>query len=107
MDFDGVRFKNRNGGYTNNLPCRIGHFEERRKYREAAAEIRARFEEDLREAVNTRVKRELSDEQWKPFFNKAWEDGHSNGYNEVIIYADDLCDVIRPFVKELNLLICG
>lgn len=97
MDMEGIRNKEKGGGYINHMS--FGNtLKERENYRRKSALIKIDFEQDLREVVNTAIKREMTDEQWKPFFRNVWEAGHSNGYSEIIIYADNLIDVIKPFL---------
>ena len=48
--------------------------------------------------------RPVSQSQFEPVFDYAWQQGHSNGYEEVASIFDDLLTCIKPFRKHSDLL---
>lgn len=35
-------------------------------------------------------------------FNRAWEDGHANGYHEVVHYAEEYCEFIKKILTAIK-----
>lgn len=60
-------------------------------YRERDAEIRAQFEKDLAEEFA----HDLHEGAQGVIFNKAWEDGHASGYEEVAMHYEELTNIVR------------
>lgn len=77
------------------------HQVEMRKYREHCAKFEQQFRSDLLDAIARHT--HLNPEGCALLYEHAWDDGHSNGYSEVVNCALDLgdlvCDLLRC-VKE-------
>lgn len=86
--------------------------------REKAIEINSMYEEEVVE-LNKRKNAErdrihdliylrimddvghgLTKESAKAIWNKAWEDGHSYGFREVVIHAEQLIDLISSILEK-------
>jgi hypothetical protein len=67
-------------------------------YREDSHRLQRQFETDVLLYVKSEVGKELTDKQWQAVWHKAWEDGHSSGYNEILMAVSDLIDIIKTFV---------
>lgn len=84
------------GEYNNELDTGFGQKDKvlrkemRRLYNEETARLNHRFYLDLCEDLG-----EKDCPAIKVVFNKAWEDGHSNGYSEVLWHFEDLLDFIE------------
>lgn len=35
-------------------------------------------------------------------FNRAWEDGHANGYQEVVYYAEQYCEFVEKILQAIG-----
>lgn len=55
------------------------------------------FKADLRKELKCE---ELTDADWELLFRLAWESGHSSGFSEVAIYADDLAELALAVRKS-------
>ena len=55
--------------------------------------------EYTRESIINYIKEQLNcnDTQANVVFNTAWEEGHSNGMQEVYYWANELCDMINDY----------
>lgn len=93
--------------YTTTLPypfSRIKMSDEKRKeikdaYRNDNMAKGRLFKQDLR-IWATEVLGKITDKQFDPLYNKAYEDGHSGGHMEVAGTFQDLLDLIEEFVKK-------
>ena len=45
---------------------------------------------------------ELTDEQYKLCYQKAWEDGHSYGCDEVVLHMDDVVDFANRLLSTVK-----
>jgi len=111
MNYDELHKKINAGEYSSTLfypPYRKGK-EERKRYLEPDTASKKdwnqdthrlvqMFKADLKNYAETELGKPLTDTQLEVIWNKAWEDGHSSGYNEVLIYADEIIDVVKAFV---------
>jgi hypothetical protein len=52
---------------------------------------RDEFETDVHEAFNGKE----NNPKFQKAYNLAWEEGHSNGYTEVLLYLQDLMELIE------------
>jgi len=60
-------------------------------------QLKEAFTADLRQYIEHELGT-ITNDQFNAIFDKAWEDGHSSGYSEVLIYADDIIDVVKVFI---------
>ena len=60
--------------------------------------LRVVFANDLKEYCETVLGKKLSRKQFEAIYNYAWEEGHSSGYEEVLIYADGILEIVINFV---------
>ncbi len=110
MNYEQFSKKINNGDYNSKLPYppyRPDMAERERMKnadRQARDECRADenrlqkvFEADLRKYIENELgmSKPLTDKQYSAIFSKAWEDGHANGYHEVLLEADNLLDIVR------------
>jgi hypothetical protein len=70
----------------------------REAYRKDDTRLQSIFALDLRDYINSKLRTSLTTEQWQAVWHKAWEDGHSSGYNEILMVVSDLIDIIKTFV---------
>lgn len=86
--------------YKTKLPyyTRKGNPEGHARYVADESRLLKEFEQDLRVHGNLQIGFEMTDDQFKSVFEKAWSDGHAFGYHDVIHYFDELLNVIRAFV---------
>lgn len=56
----------------------------------------------LKEALES-IKQEygFNDTISKLILDKAWEDGHAYGYNEVNLHIDELAEMVEKIIKSL------
>ena len=66
-------------------------------YRDKMNEIDRWFKEQVQEAIQNEIHVSEKEKAASIIFNQAWEDGHSNGYNEVIYYAERYCEIFNQF----------
>jgi|WetSurMetagenome_2_1015567.scaffolds.fasta_scaffold04369_7 hypothetical protein len=89
---DDIFTKINSGEYDNKLPYRTKKENEQiwKAYHEESIVLYEMFKNDLFKyyGVENNPKKDL-------LFSKAWEFGHSSGYNEVAIYFGDLVELIR------------
>jgi hypothetical protein len=64
-------------------------------YREDENRLHKLFTIDLRLYAEYELGRFLTDKQWDAIFNKAWSDGHSSGYGDVLSYISELIDIVK------------
>lgn len=69
-------------------------------YRDKMNEIDRWFSEQVQEAIQNEI--HVSGKAVSIIFNQAWEDGHSNGYNEVIHYAERYCEFIQSILNAMK-----
>lgn len=69
-------------------------------YRDKMNEIDRWFNEQVQEAIQNEI--HVSEKAASIIFNQAWEDGHSNGYNEVIHYAERYCEFIQSILNAMK-----
>lgn len=68
----------------------------REDYREDTNRLVSEFKKDIQAAYG------IKDEKiFNPMYNKAWEDGHASGYEEVLIHFQDLFDLMKPLIDEI------
>ena len=110
MTYEKLRAKIEAKAYDTKLPYpsygMIGSSMTREQHREVAdawrkdrSRLRKVFAKDLKKYCETELGKKLNDEQLNSIYSYAWENGHSSGYEEVLIYADRILDVVRNFVK--------
>jgi hypothetical protein len=97
MNYDILYQNIQDGAYTSKLSYK----EDKQAYRNDQWLLEKQFKFDLRGYVEYEVGKPLTDKQWYPFYDFVWDIGHSAGYNEVLIYAGELIEVIVPFIKEV------
>lgn len=68
-------------------------------YHEDEYRLQKIFKSDVRNMIETELGKKLNDDQFNAIWTKAYEDGHASGYNEVLIQASDLIELIRVFIK--------
>lgn len=69
-------------------------------YRDKMSEIDRWFSEQVQEAIQNEI--HVSGKAASIIFNQAWEDGHSNGYHEVIHYAERYCEFIQSILNAMK-----
>lgn len=112
MTYEELNNKIENGDYNTKLP--YPPYRENPKDRESLKDIDRKlrdnyrldefrlkelFGADLRKVVEAEFGKPITDKQYQVIFNKAWEDGHSCGYSEVLIYASNYVDLIKEFLS--------
>ena len=109
MKYDELATKIENGDYNSKLPYPPYQKErteeqkaEERSMKDAWRQDKYRlkgvFSADLKKYAEAELGKTITDEQHSTIFAKAWEDGHSSGYSEILIYADDIIGVVKKFV---------
>lgn len=119
MNYTELSDKIKNDDYDSKLPfppfrpIRREHEEadksEREKHRESdramkdawhqdEQRLKMVFKADLKKYAESELGKPITDEQFDAIFHQAWEDGHSSGYHEVLIYADNIIEVVKKFV---------
>lgn len=88
--------KCRNDEYRVTVP----YVNNRNNYREEAKIKRNNFEEDLIEALveDYNINKAMAEK----VYEYAWEDGHSGGYYEVVIYAEKYAELVDDCISEIN-----
>ena len=118
MKYDELYKKTQGGEYNSKLPYppfrsvpkdhevadkRVQSDQEmKRAWRDDEHRLKLLFEVDLRKYLEYELGRPITDDQFVSLFRQAWEDGHSSGYGEVLIYASNLADVVKPFLMGLS-----
>lgn len=69
-------------------------------YRDKMNEIDRWFNEQVQEAIQNEI--HVSEKVAGIIFNQAYEDGHANGYNEVIHYAERYCEFIQSILNAMK-----
>jgi len=70
------------------------------KRRAESRRLHEEFEDDLREFITGQLGiGTVKDTEFKPLFDYAWEEGHSEGYRRVLDIVVDLLCIIKPFVS--------
>jgi len=72
------------------------------EYKEDERQLESAFKSDLRSCIENKLGVVITEEQFRVIFSKAWEEGHFNGYGEVLECAGELVDVIKAFVEGGN-----
>lgn len=68
----------------------------REDYRADARRLEGEFKKDIRAAYS------IEDEKiFNPMYDKAWADGHANGYEEVLSHFDSLFDLMKTLIDEI------
>jgi len=78
---------------------RMHDVEKNRLYRKDDRRLYDEYKKDLRRYLDTELGLRLTDKQFQAVFDKVWEDGHSSGYSEVLIYAGRLIELLEVFLK--------
>ena len=108
MNYDTFYNKIKDGGYENKMeyPDTFLRSKEpdlfvrmREAYMVEDGRLYMEFVTDARSYVEDEVDKTLTAKQWKAIFHKAWEDGHSSGYNDVLNHLSDLVDIVKVFLK--------
>ena len=60
-------------------------------------EAEKHFRADLRLAFE-HILGPLTDAQWVPIWEYVWEEGHADGYREVLGLSMDICSILKNFV---------
>ncbi len=109
MNYEEFYNKINNGDYNSKLPYphypinnayekSLAH-DAKRAYGENTRRLQILFESDMRKYLESEIGKPLTDAQFNAVFSKAWEDGHSSGYSEVLTCANNLIDLIKVFIK--------
>ena len=111
MDHDTIYSKIKEGAYTSKLSYppyrpktqdRIKFKDQdllaKKLFREDAARLLQQFQKDLRSYSAWKLGKRLTDNQWAAIYDKAWEDGSSEGYYQVFCEADELLDFVATFI---------
>ena len=83
-----IRQNLKDGKYTNNLPWVPNTL--RTAYRAEEQRIVAQLKADLFESWN------VSGKKAEMVWDRAWDDGHADGYYSVIDHFEDLVELILP-----------
>jgi len=95
------------GDYNSNLP--YGESSEpapernvkRLAFRADQNRLARKFETDLRELAVEALNRDINYDQWRIIYDKAYEEGHSSGYTEVIYYLQTYLEIVWSFLPEI------
>jgi hypothetical protein len=112
MTYEEMSAKVNNKAYESKLPYppyrheaaeRAAHKDEdtaaKNAYRTDENRLEALFRADLREYLEVTIGKKLTEKQWGAIFSKAWEDGHSAGYHEVLQEADEIADLAKILLE--------
>lgn len=69
-------------------------------YRDKMNEIDRWFSKQTQEAIQNEI--HVSEKAASIIFNQAWEDGHSNGYHEVVLYAQRYCEFVQQILNAMK-----
>jgi hypothetical protein len=99
MNFDQLRKNCQTDIYKNKQPYVKSIKGQKSFYDLEEERIHTEYTQHCREAVQD-VLGPVTDKQFGILFSKAWEDGHSSGYYEVVQYLEDLVYFIREWNSE-------
>lgn len=69
-------------------------------YRDKINEIDRWFSQQVQEAIQNEI--HVSEKVASIIFNQAYEDGHANGYHEVVLYAQRYCEFIQSILNAMK-----
>lgn len=58
------------------------------------------FNQQVRESIQNEI--HVSEKVASIIFNQAYEDGHANGYHEVVLYAQRYCEFIQSILNAMK-----
>ena len=58
------------------------------------------FNQQVQESIQNEI--HVSEKVAGIIFNQAWEDGHANGYHEVVFYAQRYCEFIQSILNAMK-----
>lgn len=58
------------------------------------------FNQQVRESIQNEI--HVSEKVAVIIFNQAYEDGHANGYHEVVLYAQRYCEFIQSILNAMK-----
>jgi len=110
MDYDMLCEKVREGAYQSKLPdpgvdttekLSDEEYQKMKKaYRKDDWRLYNEFKDDCRAYIEDELGKKITNEQFTAVFTRAWDEGHSSGYHEVVIYLDELMDIVKAFVRK-------
>lgn len=63
-------------------------------------EVNEMFQHWVQEAIQNEI--HVSEAVALIIFNRAWEDGHANGYHEVVYCAEEYCEFIKKILTAIK-----
>lgn len=69
-------------------------------YRDKINEIDRWFSQQVQEAIQNEI--HVSEKVASIIFNQAYEDGHANGYHEVVLYTQKYCEFIQSILNAMK-----
>jgi hypothetical protein len=110
MDYDMLCEKAQEGAYKSKLPYPGVDTTEKlsdeecqkmkKAYRKDDGRLYNEFRDDCRAYIEYELGKKINDEQFAAVFTRAWDDGHSAGYLEVVFNLEGLMDIVKAFVKK-------
>ena len=58
------------------------------------------FNQQVRESIQNEI--HVSEKVADIIFNQAYEDGHANGYHEVVLYAQRYCEFVQQILDDMK-----
>ena len=58
------------------------------------------FNQQVRESIQNEI--HVSEKVADIIFNQAYEDGHANGYHEVVLYAQRYCEFVQQILNAMK-----
>ena len=58
------------------------------------------FNQQVRESIQNEI--HVSEKVAGIIFNQAYEDGHANGYHEVVLYAQRCCEFVQQILNAMK-----
>lgn len=58
------------------------------------------FNQQVQQSIQNEI--HVSEKVADIIFNQAWEDGHANGYHEVVLYAQRYCEFIQSILNAMK-----
>ena len=72
----------------------------KKDYWNKMGDIDAWFNQQVRESIQNDI--HVSEKVADIIFNQAWEDGHANGYHEVVLYAQRYCEFVQQILNAMK-----
>jgi hypothetical protein len=110
MNYDDILIKITNKDYHTKLPypdyATNNAYElslkndAKKAYRDDNQRLYRAFGKDMKQYFEHELGKPLTDKQFSAIYSYAWEEGHSAGYHEVLLYASNLIDIVKEFITK-------